>query len=245
MGTIIQNFQRYEIKYLLDERQYREFRDRTRMLLIPDAYGESDICNCYLDTKDHRLIRNSLEKGIYKEKLRLRSYGVPAADQDTTFLELKKKYDGVVYKRREVLTYAQAMEVLKDRGQHSFADYGLDSQIYREIEWVMKYYEELLPMMVISYQRVAMYEPSDTEHDGLRVTFDRNLLWRTEAVDLKEGIYGDPILPYGYRIMEVKAAGAMPMWLVHILDDMRLYPTSFSKYGRAYETSMRIQRKIA
>ena len=240
-----QYFKRYEVKYILNECEYREFRERTKDLLVVDAYGESDICNCYYDTPDFRLIRNSMEKGIYKEKLRLRSYGVPKKKDDKVFLELKKKFDGIVYKRREILSYEQAIEALSSGKEHPFQAVGLDSQIYRELEWVLKYYENLYPAMYIAYKRIAMYEPDDVDNDGLRVTFDRNLIWRTDNVDLKAGIYGEPILSPGQRIMEVKAPEAIPLWFVRILEEMKLYPTSLSKYGRAYTDRSQVQRKTA
>jgi hypothetical protein len=240
--AIQQYFKRYEVKYMLNEAQYQEFRERTSHLLMEDDYGESDICNCYYDTPDDRLIRNSMEKGIYKEKLRLRSYGVPQDASARTYLELKKKYQGIVYKRREELTYGQAQQVLSEYVENPFAQAGLDSQIFREIAWVWRYYEKLYPAMYLSYRRIAMYEQSDIENQGLRITFDRDLLWRTEDVDLAAGIYGDTLLEPGYRIMEVKSPGAMPMWFVRLLDDMKLYPTSYSKYGSAYARKQHLKQ---
>lgn len=244
MGTEQQYFMRYEVKYLLNEEQYQEFRERTNQRLAVDSYGETDICNCYYDTLDFRLIRNSLEKGIYKEKLRLRSYGVPESDTSKVFLELKKKYQGIVYKRRESLLYGQAARILAENGQMAIGKEGLDSQIFHEIAWVLKYYEHLYAAMYLSYQRIAMYEKTDVDNQGVRITFDRNLLWRTEEVDLMAGIYGEPLLESGQRIMEIKAPGALPMWLVKLLDDMKVYPTSYSKYGRAYEQTQ-VQKRTA
>lgn len=244
MGAEQQYFKRYEIKYLLKEDQYQEFRERTNQRLMVDSYGETDICNCYYDTTDFRLIRNSMEKGIYKEKLRLRSYGIPEDDSSKVFLELKKKYQGIVYKRRESLSYNQAQRILTGKGENPIREEGLDSQIFHEIEWVLRYYKDLYPAMYLSYQRIALYEQTDVDNQGLRITFDRNLLWRTEQVNLMAGIYGDPLLEPGQRIMEVKAPGALPLWLVKLFDDMKIYPATYSKYGKAYEQTQ-IQRRTA
>lgn len=243
MGEQQQSFKRYEVKYLLNEDQYREFRERTKHRLITDAYGETDICNVYYDTSDYRLIRNSMEKGIYKEKLRLRSYGMPKECSSKVYLELKKKYQGIVYKRRECLEYEQAQKILTSGSEGAFCEEELDSQILREILWVLKYYETLHPAMFLSYQRIAMYDWKDMDAGGLRVTFDRNIVWRTRQADLRSGIYGEPLLEPGQRIMEVKVPEAMPMWFVKLLDDMKLYPVSYSKYGRAYEQTQ--LRKIS
>lgn len=251
MPGIQQYFKRYEVKYLLSDMQYQEFRDRTGIYLAEDMYGETDICNCYFDTENYRLIRNSLEKGIYKEKLRLRSYGIPDNDEAKVYLELKKKYDGIVYKRREGLTFGQSKQVMDNISPHTFSELSLDSQIFREISWIVRYYETLSPAMFLSYRRIAMYEPdgnlsqTSTGNTGLRVTFDCDIAWRTEDVDLQHGIYGNTLLDTGQRIMEIKAPGAIPMWLVKILNEMKLYPTSYSKYGRAYEQMVRRSGQIS
>ena len=95
-------FKRYELKYLLTPAQ----RDAVLLGIAPymqlDRYGHTTIRNIYFDTGDYRLIRRSIEKPAYKEKLRVRSYRLVGSD-DTVFVELKKKYDGVVYKRRIAL----------------------------------------------------------------------------------------------------------------------------------------------
>ena len=246
MGKEANIFKRYEVKYLLTEEQYEELRERTKEHLIEDSYGETTICNCYFDTPDYRLIRTSLEKPVYKEKLRLRSYGTPEQPDKQVFLELKKKYRGIVYKRRECMNYQEAEEYVLQGVKPE-----QDTQILREIDWAMHYYGRLIPAMNLSYQRIAMYEKQPegaaevTEQCGthtgnldLRITFDRNILWRTEHLRLKDGVYGNELLEPGQRIMEVKTPGAIPRWFADILDEMKLYPVSFSKYGRAYQAWM-------
>lgn len=221
-------FERFEKKYLLSSRQYKEFRKRTAARLVTDEYGKSTICNIYFDTPDARLIRTSLEKPVYKEKLRLRSYGTPGKDQPV-FVELKKKYKGVVYKRRESMMLSEAEAYLLHRERPGF-----ESQVIREIDWFMRYYDSIEPAMYISYERIAQY---DTRNPALRVTFDSDICWREEELDLRKGAWGQPVLDAGQCLMEIKIPGAMPLWLGDILDELHIYPVSFSKYGRAYRAS--------
>ncbi len=218
-------FKRYELKYLLTEDQYSKLTDRLKDKMKIDEYGKVTICNIYFDTPDHRLIRTSLDKPVYKEKLRLRSYGTPA-EQDYVFVELKKKYKGVVYKRREKMELNLAEQYLYHGKPASKT-----TQITKEIDWFLKMYPNLEPAMYISYDRIAMFGLEDA---GLRVTFDSNILWREESLWLGNGIWGNSILKEGQRLMEIKIAGTMPLWLSHILAELSIYPASFSKYGRGY-----------
>ncbi|MBQ8148686.1 MAG: polyphosphate polymerase domain-containing protein [Lachnospiraceae bacterium] len=226
MGAEERIFKRYEVKYLLSATQYEALRQRIDEYLVEDVYGEKDICNCYYDTPDFRLIRNSLEKPVYKEKLRLRSYGVPEEMDSTVYLELKKKFKGVVYKRREAMTLEAAIKFLKT--QQLPVE---ENQILREMKWFLDFYHNLQPAMYLSYRRVALFE----KESEVRVTFDWDIRWRRSEVDLLKGIYGELLLQPGQRIMEVKTLGAMPKWFADTLDELQIYPCSFSKYGRAYE----------
>ncbi len=217
-------FERTEKKYILTLSQRNALIKKIAEHIKPDEYGESTVCSLYFDTDDDRLIRNSLDKPLYKEKLRLRSYSTPKRDS-FVFLELKKKFDGVVYKRRETLPYVEAMNYI-DRGvlpNHS--------QIMKEIDWTMHYYEGLRPKMFIAYDRTAFYSKDDRE---LRITFDRNPRFREDNLDLAKGSYGERILSPDMCIMEIKALRAMPMWLTKALGELRIFPGSFSKYGTAY-----------
>lgn len=225
MGIFQEIFKRIEIKYLLDETTYRRLRERLENIAEVDRYGESSILNIYYDTPEYRLIRTSLEKPDYKEKLRLRSYNIPTKESPA-FIEIKKKYDGVVYKRRIDMKYGEALKYLNEG-----AEAPKDSQIKREIDYMMSYYQGLKPMMAISYDRIAMFGKEDPE---LRITFDRNIRYRTDKLDLRYGNTGKDILKPGQRLMEVKIAGAMPIELARIFSELRIYPTSFSKYGRGY-----------
>lgn len=234
MDDFQMTFKRYEIKYLLDEKTYLELRKRLEGKMVVDQYGEKTVCNIYFDTPDSRLIRTSLEKPVYKEKLRLRSYGTPERNS-TVFVELKKKYKGVVYKRREDMVLSEAEAYLYQGWKPGFS-----SQVLREIDWFLNYYGQITPAMYISYERIAMNEVKDS---GLRVTFDTNILWRKEELNLKKGSWGNPILEPGQRLMEIKIAGAMPLWLGEILDKLYIYPVSFSKYGRAYQDQIKQEMK--
>lgn len=219
-------FKRYEIKYMLDANQLSMLKNEMKNYMIADEHGKSTICSLYFDTPQYLLIRRSMDHPMYKEKLRLRSYGV--ADKDTTvFVELKKKYDSVVYKRRVAMTEAEACDYLLGHRQV------MDTQITREIDYCMDMYKEIAPAMLLSYEREAYYAKDDHE---FRVTIDRNILWRDYDLNLCSGIYGNPILKENQALMEVKTAGAIPMWMVRFLRDNGIYKTSFSKYGTAYRT---------
>lgn len=197
-----------------------------REYMRPDEYGRSTICNLYFDTPDYLLIRRSLEKPIYKEKLRLRSYGA-AQDDSQVFLELKKKYKGVVYKRRIAMDNRAAMEALLQGKKLRN-----EGQIAREIEAFRSFYRDLAPAVYLSYEREAFYGKDDHE---LRITFDERILWRQQDMDLRIAPYGTTILAPGESLMEIKIAGAMPLWLARFLAENGIYQTSFSKYGNAYQ----------
>ena len=221
---IQKNFRRTEKKYLLTQGQYKALRRALDRYMQVDEYGMSTILSVYYDTEDYELIRRSEEKPVYKEKLRLRSYGVPK-DGDAVFLEIKKKVQGVVYKRRVTLTAAEAAEYLsggkKPEGK---------GQILEEIDWFLHRYRPM-PRAVISTDRLALFGRED---DKLRVTFDFNPRWRTDHLDLRDGAEGESLLPPGQVLMEVKLPQAAPLWLTRILSEMKLYPASFSKYGTCY-----------
>ncbi len=229
-------FERRELKFLVTEEQRSLLEEAFRETMIPDPHGESTICNVYYDTPDFRLIRSSLEKPIYKEKLRLRSYG-PAGAEDDVFLELKKKYNGVVYKRRVTLPVAAAEAYFA--GEAPLPELG---QIGREIEYFTRFYGTLRPAVYLCYDRTAYYAKDD--HD-LRVTFDRNIAWRREWVQLTSPVGGRKLLPRGYSLMEIKAAAAIPLWLVALLSRKSIRQSTFSKYGEAYKIILAEDRREA
>lgn len=219
-------FRRRELKFLLDAHQRQIVEQVLVQRMVPDRHGRSTICNIYYDTPDYRLIRHSLEKPVYKEKIRLRSYG-PAGPGVDTFLELKKKYKGVVYKRRVRVTEEEASAFMQRRG-----DLKIQNQISREILYFRDFYRTLEPRVYLSYDRQAWYDPTDR---GLRITVDDNILYRTTDLTVSGEPSGREILSRNQSLMEVKAEGAIPMWLTQLLSENRIYKQSFSKYGKAYE----------
>lgn len=217
-------FQRYEIKYRLTDAQYAALMERVAEHLVPDRYPRGVVCSVYYDTPDRRLIRRSMEKPLYKEKVRLRSYGLVAA-QGNVFAELKKKYDGIVYKRRLLLPLCDAQ---------TFLEAGVPkptSQIGKEIAYAVGFYGTLRPSMFLCYDREAFVDKDDP---SLRVTFDRNIRARSEELTLTSSLEGRPLLPPNECLMEVKTSGALPLWLTAALSSLHIYKTSFSKYGTAY-----------
>lgn len=215
-------FKRYESKYLINKEQYARLLSIIKEKMKPDKYGLSTICNIYYDTDSFLLIRNSIEKPLYKEKLRLRNYNL----SNQYFLELKKKYKSVVYKRRIALDKEDMNDFLSNLKP--------TNQIQREIVYFYEFYENIKEKMFISYKREAYYGENE-----LRITFDTNLLYRNYDLNLEKGPYGKEIIPNDQILMEIKALNAMPLWLTNFLTNERIFKTSFSKYGRAYLSMMK------
>ncbi|MBO5891268.1 MAG: polyphosphate polymerase domain-containing protein [Oscillospiraceae bacterium] len=220
-------FQRYELKYLLTREQQKTVLRELEDYMALDQYGKTVIRNVYYDTDTFLLIRRSIGKPAYKEKLRLRSYG-QAAPGTPVFVELKKKYNSVVYKRRLSAEEQQAMQWL--RGTESYSP---GSQISREIDYFRDFYGSLHPVVFLSYERHAYYAKDGSD---FRVTFDDEILCRETDLTLTAPVYGTSILPEGKVLMELKCSGGIPMWMTKILSRERIYKTSFSKYGTAYQT---------
>ena len=221
-------FQRYEKKYLLNLEQYQKIRAGLAPYMEADEHGRYTICNLYYDTPDFQLIRASLDKPVYKEKLRMRSYGVPA-DGDSVFVELKKKYKGVVYKRRTALEAGEALDYLAGRCSPRAKD-----QICREIDWFLGRYHPV-PQVFIAYDREAL---AGLEDRVLRVTFDSDLRWRDTALDLRSGDGGERITSRDQILMEIEIPGSAPVWLSRLLSENSVFPTSFSKYGVCYRENL-------
>ncbi len=221
-------FKRYEKKYLLTPEQYEQLRKCLQEFMQIDEYGLHTISNIYFDTDTYELIRTSIEKPVYKEKFRLRSYGIPGQN-DTVFLELKKKYKGVVYKRRVPMSLQQAMGYLVDKKQTAEK-----TQILSEIDWFFKMHEPV-PKVYIAYDRIAFFGKEDP---NLRITFDTNIRWRDYDLDLSKGDYGEPVMEPDRFLMEIKIPGTMPLWLSHLLTKLGIYSNSFSKYGTCYQKNI-------
>jgi len=225
---------RYELKYIIDARQTEYLLSRLDGRMEPDRFGLTSIASLYYDTPDCRLIRASLEKPKFKEKLRLRSYGL-ATETSPVFLELKRKYDGVVYKRRLKTDIPAVGEFLGRRQDICGGQIGREMTVFRD------YYGTLVPSCLIIYDRTAYAEP-----DGdLRLTIDRNPRYRTDGLDLTLSMDGTPLLSPGCSVLEIKVQSAMPLWLTDILSGGQIRKTSFSKYGEAYRRELsKLKRKV-
>lgn len=224
-------FKRYELKYMLTLEQKEKILEAMEPYMALDQYGRTTIRNIYFDTDNYRLIRHSIEKPAYKEKLRIRSYR-QADPESPVFVELKKKYDSVVYKRRLSLPEEEAMEWVSGE-QHPEHTSDKQAQISDEIDYFLTYYKTLHPAVFLSYEREAYYSKNG---DDFRVTFDDHILCREEDLSLESEVWGTSLLEEGKVLMEIKTSGGIPLWMTHVLSEEHIYKTSYSKYGTAYET---------
>lgn len=220
-------FKRYELKYLLTKEQQNRILEAMHPYMSLDKYGHTTIRNLYFDTDTYRLVRHSIEKPAYKEKLRIRSYQKVGPQQEV-FVELKKKYHHVVYKRRLAMPWCLSTEWLYNGKLHM-----PQTQISNEIEYFLNHYKTLRPTVFLSYERDAYYSNNGSD---FRVTFDSHILCRQTDLSLESEVYGTPILHDDLVLMEIKCIGGMPLWMTQILSKERIYKTSFSKYGTAYQT---------
>lgn len=218
-------FKRYEKKYMLSYQQYENLLGTLSSYMKPDIYGQTTNCNIYYDTDNWDLIRKSIEKPVYKEKLRVRSYGTPK-NGEKIFIELKKKYDGIVYKRRITMDSELVNKYLSGSEELS-----PNTQISREIEYFQKMYKSK-PKVYIAYDRTSFEGIEDSQ---LRITFDQNIRYREYELDLRCGDFGERLLPEGQVLMEIKVPGTMPLWLARLLSELEIRPTSYSKYGTFYK----------
>ena len=213
-------FHRLEFKYILNLEQYNAIISEIRENMDHDAYGDKTIQSLYFDTPNYRLIRESIEKPDFKEKLRLRSYGLVNKESEV-FLEMKRKSEKVVYKRRVRVTEEEAFDFISGKID------GDDDQISKELKYFRDYYQNLEPKILLLYDREAY------NLDRLRVTFDTNIRYRLNDLNLSTSLEGIQ-LDEGLIMMEVKTIHAIPLWLVKLLSDNKIYKTSYSKYGTAY-----------
>ncbi len=221
-------FRRYEKKYLLPAEKYPELLARLEGHVEPDEFHVSTVSSLYYDADDYRLIRRSIDEPTYKEKLRVRAYDL-RSPEDGVFVELKKKLSGVVYKRRVPMTETQALRWLAGE-----APPPADGQTEREIAWFLRL-NRPAPKVLISCDRTAWRAVGDPE---LRFTFDENIRWRRDELRLSAGSAGQPMLPDGTVLMEIKLPTAAPLWLAGLLSDEKLFPGSFSKYGTCYRENL-------
>lgn len=231
---ITKSFKRYEIKYFVTPEQFETIKAELAKRMMPDKFcregGSYMIYNLYFDTENDAIIRHSLDKPYYKEKLRMRSYTMPTCDEDIVFLELKKKIGGIVAKRRAVMTFAQATDFLEKGVAPELKTYE-DRQVLAEISSFLNRYH-VIPKVFISYERIAYFDKTDPE---LRVSFDSKILTRRSNVSLIAGDYGTELLDTDALLMEIKCGGTIPLWLCRLLSDMCIFKVNFSKYGTEYK----------
>lgn len=280
MAAYNEVFRRIEKKYRVAPVQRQAVEGFLARELTPDAFGRTMITSVYWDTPEMALISRSLEKPCYKEKLRVRAYGEAAGEalvracaagapqpQDAShlvFFGIKKKFKGVVYKRRVGLSlgalfaflggmpYVEAVALHpSDNDEASLAAQSpLNCQIACELAAMLKRYPNLTPSLAIRCQRVAwapiaQLTPVETAlldegpYSQLRVTFDDTLeFWsfRNDACGTKG--QWRPIVNGATAIMELKNAGPLPVEFTSLLAKHDIFPTSFSKYGTAYQLTV-------
>ena len=238
----IEVFNRHESKFLINKTVYKDIRDRLLQDMELDEYNKTHefytIRNIYYDTRDNQLIRHSLSKPRYKEKLRLRTYGIPGGCEKV-YLEIKKKVCGLVNKRRTKLSLEEAYDFVNSGVKPELKDY-MNRQVINEIEYILKIYD-LEPKLYLAYDRKALF---GRENHNLRITFDTNI--RTRRYDLKfeNGDYGENLLENGKLLMEIKTEKSIPLWLAKLLSEYKIQSTSFSKYGNEYQAMLLSNRQL-
>ncbi len=227
----IEIFNRHEIKYLITQEQFERLMELVPQYMSADKFNRNgkpySINNVYLDTDTDELIRTSLQKPVYKEKLRIRSYG-PATEDSPVFFEIKKKYMGLVNKRRTALSLSQLNDYL-EKGIIP-EDEKINAQVFREIDYMMKRYQAY-PKVYLSYSRFAFFAEKDSD---FRMTLDTDILARRENVRIDAPEAGISLLPQGFWLMEAKAYKSFPLWFVNFLSENGIKQISFSKYGTEY-----------
>ena len=222
-------FLRTEEKFMMSREQYQHFMRAITEYMVIDEYKKHTITNIYYDTEHFDMIRRSIDKPKFKEKIRLRGYGT-VQPNSKVFLEVKRKYHQLVYKRRVRMENQEAMRYLNSGIQPKKRE-----QIFREIDYTVKRYQ-VRPVLLIAYDRISFFGKENKE---LRLTIDANLRSRTTELDLAKGPHGEAYFDKPTYLMEIKIDGALPMWLTRILNELRIYPCSFSKYGKIYAKYIR------
>ncbi len=237
---IIETFKRYELKYFLSDDAYHVLMERAAEYMDFDAYCKNrssyPLYNLYFDTPDHSIMLDSLAKPYYKEKLRIRSYVCDPNDDTKVFVELKKKINKIVCKRRVVLPFGQAKAFLKGQtiqiseGKSAY----ISKQVLKEIDRFRSFYRgDVRPYSYLAYDRVAMF---GKDNKDFRLTFDQNIRAHLEdRIAFDDNSDSSQLLPQGIYLMEIKISGAIPMWLSRAMSDLHVQPCSFSKIGKAYQ----------
>ena len=215
---------RMEQKYFISFDKYKELMNKIEDKLVKDKYFDERIYNIYFDNDQYEFIIKSLDKPLYKEKVRLRSY-TEAKEGTNVFLEIKKKYKGLGNKRRVVIDYKDAINYIDN---NIIPD--TNKQIMSELDYTFKK-NNLKPKISLTYDRLS-YAFKDDE--SYRVTFDTNIRYSNKKLDLVNIDDEDSLFNDGY-IMEVKTLKGYPNWFSKVLNELKIYPTSYSKVGEAYK----------
>lgn len=231
-------FVRKETKYLLTKKQFDSFiNDLIINNMKIDEHGLHTILSLYFDTNEYKFIKHSMTKPIYKEKFRVRSYGIPG-DNEIIFLEIKKKVNGIVYKRRISMEY-EVYCTWQESG--FFPEKLVNNQIGMEISWLFRQHTDLVPKVLIAYDRLSLFIEDDSE---FRVTFDQNIRYRNQNLVLANGSHGEIVAPELDVLMEVKAMGSYPLWFVELLNKYGVRKSSFSKYAQTFERHLFIEEEM-
>lgn len=232
-------FRRVEQKYLITSAQYDALMEALGDKLVKDEYFYNDIYNLYLDAPDHRLIIQSIEKPMYKEKFRVRSYGLAENEDSKVYLEIKKKFDGTSHKRRISMTLGEFYKYMEKGNRPK----GANPITLAELDYDFEKYN-LQPSILINYERYSYYFRGNKD---LRITFDHNVRYRTKKPDLTNGDDMHPIIDKDMYIMEIKSLDSLPIKLSQLLAKLKIYPRGFSKPKNAYlkslESAKRKERK--
>ncbi|MBP3869709.1 MAG: polyphosphate polymerase domain-containing protein [Faecalicoccus sp.] len=224
MERVIDTFERVEDKYELSESQYQLFLKAIQDHVHPDIYYKYTVHSIYFDNDHYQLAVNSLQKPEYKCKVRLRTYEQPNKDSKC-FLELKKKYNDIVYKTRFYMDVNSAYRYLYENVIPEDSN-----NIMRELNYVFHYYD-LHNFCYVQYDRECYAANEDAD---VRITFDTNIRYRLDDISLSTKGSEIDLIPEDTHMLEIKCKDRYPLWLVEILSKMKLYKKSFSKCGSIY-----------
>jgi len=241
VSGIIRKFNRFELKYLLTSEQAAHFENKIQGYLHPDTYGRGGkyrLSSLYYDSSKYHFYWEKIEGIKFRRKLRIRHYesSEPLTDQTKVFVEIKQRLDRVTQKRRLRLAYQDALELCSGK---SIPEILLPEErsIAEEIhEMVLRY--NLEPTSVVSYFRKA-YLGTDYD-EGLRVTFDTDLHYRTHDLDLRSKAKGESLLALHHVIMEIKVNERVPYWLTEFVGESNLKLIRVSKYCQSLEVSEKV-----
>lgn len=234
--TAIATFKRYEKKYLITKETYDKILPTLLEYMDYDPFclngNEYRIYSIYYDTINHDVIGDNSAGKEYKEKMRIRSYYDKKDPEDTVFMEIKKKSQGVGNKRRIKLKIKEIEPFVNEGILPDTGDDYLSSQVAKELQYYLKT-NKVAPALYVQYDRFAFFGKEDK---NFRMTFDNNVHVRRHDFVFGERDDDEFLLPPNeIFIMEVKILGAMPMWLATLLSENELYSHGFSKYGVKYK----------